>query len=614
MGGADIIPGVSGGTIALILGFYERLVFSLSHFDLTLLQHVRRRELAVAARHIDLRFLLATGFGAITGIVSLAGLMNYLLENQRQHTQAVFFGLILASSLLVFRMIRRWSPLIVAAPIVGAVAAFIIVGLPLLESPPEGDGYVFISGMTAICATILPGISGAYVMVILGIYEPVTGLLRQMLHGDITLEGLGTLGAFAAGAGIGLLGFSKILRRLLAHFETLTFAVLCGFMVGSLRKIWPFQTYVDGRSLNVLPESFNANTGTTLLCFVVGVIIIAATNRPDVLDPAILRPGRFDRRINVPRPDLGGRVGILAVHTKKVPLAGDVDLEIIARGSPGFSGADLENLVNEAALLAARLDKDEVSMNDFEMAKDKVLMGSERRSMVINEEEKKRTAWHEAGHTVTGYLLPHHDPVHKVSIIPRGPALGVTMSLPKEDRLGYSKDWASDRIAMALGGRIAEELVLGDITTGAADDFRQATNLARSMVTEWGMSERLGPLAYLEREESFLPFMPGPRRGEYSEKTAREIDEEVHRIIMEQYNRVTSLLKSNQSKLENMAKALLERETLDAAEIIAVMEDRELPEKKQVVIPSYAEKQRRGKEKRKGALFTPRPREVPSGS
>ncbi|MDD9936965.1 MAG: AAA family ATPase, partial [Myxococcales bacterium] len=345
-----------------------------------------------------------------------------------------------------------------------------------------------------------------------------------------------------------------------------------------------------------------------------GVIIIAATNRPDVLDPAILRPGRFDRRINVPRPDLGGRVGILAVHTKKVPLAGDVDLEIIARGSPGFSGADLENLVNEAALLAARLDKDEVSMNDFEMAKDKVLMGSERRSMVINEEEKKRTAWHEAGHTVTGYLLPHHDPVHKVSIIPRGPALGVTMSLPKEDRLGYSKDWASDRIAMALGGRIAEELVLGDITTGAADDFRQATNLARSMVTEWGMSERLGPLAYLEREESFLPFMPGPRRGEYSEKTAREIDEEVHRIIMEQYNRVTSLLKSNQSKLENMAKALLERETLDAAEIIAVMEDRELPEKKQVVIPSYAEKQRRGKEKRKGALFTPRPREVPSGS
>jgi cell division protease FtsH len=316
----------------------------------------------------------------------------------------------------------------------------------------------------------------------------------------------------------------------------------------------------------------------------------------------------------VPRPDLGGRVGILAVHTKKVPLATDVDLEIIARGTPGFSGADLENLVNEAALLAARLDKDEVSMNDFEMAKDKVLMGSERRSMVINEAEKKRTAWHEAGHTVTGYMLPHHDPVHKVSIIPRGPALGVTMSLPKEDRLGYSKDWAEDRIAMALGGRIAEELVLGEITTGAADDFRQATHIARSMVTEWGMSDKLGPLAYLEQEESFLPFMPGPRRGEYSEKTAREIDEEVRGIVTRQYQRVSELLKANMDKLEAMAKALLERETLDSQEIVAVMEGEPLPEKKQVVVPSYADKQRRGKEKRKGSLFTPRPREVPSGS
>jgi cell division protease FtsH len=342
-----------------------------------------------------------------------------------------------------------------------------------------------------------------------------------------------------------------------------------------------------------------------------GVIIIAATNRPDVLDPAILRPGRFDRRINVPRPDLNGRIGILAVHTKKVPLAGDVDLEIVGRGSPGFSGADLENLVNEAALLAARLDKDEVSMTDFEMAKDKVLMGSERRSMVINETEKKRTAWHEAGHTVAGYLLPNHDPVHKVSIIPRGPALGVTMSLPKEDRLGYSKDWALDRIAMALAGRVAEELVLGDMTTGAADDFRQATHIARSMVTEWGMSDKLGPLAYLEREESFLPFMPGPRRGEYSENTARTIDEEVHRIITDQYKRVVDLLRGSMDKLEAMAKALLERETLDSEEIIAVMQGSPLPERTRVVIPSYAEKHRR-KEKRKSSLFTPRPREVPS--
>jgi cell division protease FtsH len=346
-----------------------------------------------------------------------------------------------------------------------------------------------------------------------------------------------------------------------------------------------------------------------------GVIIIAATNRPDVLDPAILRPGRFDRRINVPRPDLNGRVGILAVHTKKVPLGADVDLEIISRGTPGFSGADLENLVNEAALLAARLDKDEVTMTDFEMAKDKVLMGSERRSMVINEVERKRTAWHEAGHTVAGFLLPNHDPVHKVSIIPRGPALGVTMSLPKEDRLGYSKQWALDRIAMALAGRVAEEQALGDITTGAADDFRQATHIARSMVTEWGMSEKLGPLAYLEREESFLPFMPGPRRGEYSEKTANAIDEEVHSIITGQYVRVVELIKGNMDKLAAISNALLERETLDSEEIIAVMEGKPLPERQRVVIPSYAEKYRRGKERsRRGPLFTPRPREVPSGS
>jgi cell division protease FtsH len=230
---------------------------------------------------------------------------------------------------------------------------------------------------------------------------------------------------------------------------------------------------------------------------------------------------------------------------------------------------------------------------------------------VINDTEKNRTAWHEAGHTVAGYLLPHHDPVHKVSIIPRGPALGVTMSLPKEDRLGYSKDWALDRIAMALGGRVAEQLMIGDITTGAADDFRQATHIARSMVTEWGMSEKLGPLAYLEREESFLPFMPGPRRGEYSEKTARDIDEEVHRIITEQFARVTQLIQANVDKLTGLAKALLERETLDSEEILAVMEGRPLPERQRIVIPSYAEKHRR-KEKRKSTIFTPRPREVPS--
>lgn len=241
MGGADIIPGVSGGTMALILGIYERWVFALSRFDVTLLRFVRRGEWLAAARHVDLRFLVTLGIGVGTGIVCLAGLMNYLLEHELQHTYAVFFGLILASSLLVFRMVQRWSPLIAGAAACGAVAAFVIVGLPLFKAPPAGDGYAFVTGMTAICATILPGISGAYIMVIMGKYEDITGLLRAMLHGDITLEGLGTLGAFALGAGIGLLVASKILRRLLARFETPTFAVLCGFMLGSLRKIWPFK-------------------------------------------------------------------------------------------------------------------------------------------------------------------------------------------------------------------------------------------------------------------------------------------------------------------------------------------------------------------------------------
>jgi cell division protease FtsH len=345
-----------------------------------------------------------------------------------------------------------------------------------------------------------------------------------------------------------------------------------------------------------------------------GVIIIAATNRPDVLDPAILRPGRFDRRIIVPRPDMGGRLGILGVHTKKVPLGTDVDLEVLARGTPGFSGADIENLVNEAALLAARLDKNEVTMNDFEMAKDKVMMGSERRSMIISEQEKRRSAWHEAGHTVVGNLLPGHDPVHKVSIIPRGPALGMTMSLPKEDRLGHSKEWALDRIGMALGGRVAEEIAMGELTTGAADDFRQATSLAHAMVVEWGMSETMGPLAYGEREESILPFMPGPRRADYSEQTAKEIDAEVRRIVMEQYERIKKLLVENREKLDAVATALLERETLDREEIEAVMGGRELPERKRIEVPRYSETSRKRKEKRKEPIFQPRPSEVPTGS
>src|SRR6202163_1825605 len=255
-----------------------------------------------------------------------------------------------------------------------------------------------------------------------------------------------------------------------------------------------------------------------------GVILVAATNRPDVLDPAILRPGRFDRRIIVNRPDVRGREGILRLHTKRTPLSPDVDLEVIARGTPGFSGADLENLVNEAALLAARQDKDAVAMADFEMAKDKVYMGTERRSMVISEEEKRNTAIHEAGHTLISVLISHHDPVHKVTIIPRGPALGVTWYLPKDDRYNLSKEQAESSIAVALGGRIAEEIIFGRMTTGAGNDIEKATEIARKMVCEWGMSEKLGPLAYGKKEESiFLGRDYAQRTQDYSEQTAQEI-------------------------------------------------------------------------------------------
>ncbi|MGB8224562.1 MAG: ATP-dependent zinc metalloprotease FtsH, partial [Polyangiales bacterium] len=341
-----------------------------------------------------------------------------------------------------------------------------------------------------------------------------------------------------------------------------------------------------------------------------GVIIIAATNRPDVLDPAILRPGRFDRRIIVPRPDLNGRLGILAVHTRRVPLSDDVQLDIISRGSPGFSGADLENLVNEAALLAARQDKDVVSMSDFEMAKDKVMMGSERRSMVISEHERKTTAYHEAGHTLVAWMLPNHDPIHKVTIIPRGPALGLTMALPEEDRLSYSADWVRDRIAMALGGRLAEEVVFGQLTTGAADDFKKATQLARSMVTEWGMSTRLGPLSYVEKEET--GFLGQSYHKDYSEETAKEIDDEVRRIISTQYDRAKVVIEGHREQLDSIAAALLERETLGREEIEAIMSGNDLPPPVIVSVPTYAEKRRESEEKKKGTIFQPRPREVPS--
>src|SRR5690348_14805765 len=345
-----------------------------------------------------------------------------------------------------------------------------------------------------------------------------------------------------------------------------------------------------------------------------GVIIIAATNRPDVLDPAILRPGRFDRRITVNRPDVRGREAILRVHAKKTPLAPDVDLETIARGTPGFSGADLENLVNEAALLAARQDKDAVSMIDFETAQDKVYMGTERRSMVISDEEKRNTAIHEAGHTLISVLITHHDPVHKVTIIPRGPALGVTWYLPKDDRHNLSKEQAESNIAVALGGRIAEEIVFGRMTTGAGNDIERATEIARKMVCEWGMSEKLGPLAYGKKEESiFLGRDYAQRTQDDSEQTAQAVDEEVRAIVQRQYVRVKELLTREREKLQRLADSLMERETLDAEEIAAVLEGRELPKREKLVIPTYAEKDKASKEKRRVASIFGGPKPATSG-
>jgi cell division protease FtsH len=307
-----------------------------------------------------------------------------------------------------------------------------------------------------------------------------------------------------------------------------------------------------------------------------GVILIAATNRPDVLDPALLRPGRFDRRIVVPRPDVKGRYGILRVHTKKTPLGANVDLEIIARGTPGFSGADLENLVNEAALLAARADKDRLDMHDFEMAKDKVLMGPERRSMIISEKEKRNTAYHEAGHALVGKMVASADPVHKVTIIPRGRALGLTQSLPAEDRLSLSREQANDHIAVMMGGRIAEELIFNQLTTGAANDLQQATDLARKMVCDWGMSEKLGPMHFGKREEMVFLGRDFNEQKDYSEQTAVDIDAEVKRIVTSNYERAKVVVSQNIDKLKVLAEALLEYETLDGAEIDVLFSGRRL--------------------------------------
>ena len=309
-----------------------------------------------------------------------------------------------------------------------------------------------------------------------------------------------------------------------------------------------------------------------------GVILIAATNRPDVLDPALLRPGRFDRRVVVPRPDVKGREEILRVHTRKVPLSDDVDLSVIARGTPGFSGADLANLVNESALWAARQNRKLVTMFDFEMSKDKVLMGVERRSMILSDEEKRNTAYHEAGHALVAAKTPGADPLHKVTIIPRGMALGVTMQLPIDDKHTYTKEFLESQLAVLMGGRVAEEMFLHHITTGAGNDIERATEIARQMVCEWGMSP-LGPLTFGKKEEAIFLGREIAQHRDYSEDTAIKIDGEVRAIINNGYAKAKNILDTYKEALERVAQALLDREVLDATELKLLMEGKPLPEK-----------------------------------
>jgi len=337
-----------------------------------------------------------------------------------------------------------------------------------------------------------------------------------------------------------------------------------------------------------------------------GVILIAATNRPDVLDPALLRPGRFDRRIVVPRPDLNGRIGILQVHTRKVPLGGDVDLEVIARGTPGFSGADLESLVNEAALVAARRDKERVEMVDFEDAKDKVLMGSERRSMIISEKEKQTTAYHEAGHALVALLVGDEvDPVHKVTIIPRGRALGLTQQLPTEDRMSMNAEFALNRICIMMGGRCAEEVIFNQRTTGAGNDIEQATELARKMVTEWGMSDAIGPLNFSRGPSEVFLGRDFSATEAYSEDTAQRIDAEIRRIVTEQHDRARKLLDEHQAELQRVAKALLEYETLTGEEVLTLFGGGVLDRRTPRVQPTAKADEESAKKRRRPALIPP---------
>jgi cell division protease FtsH len=307
-----------------------------------------------------------------------------------------------------------------------------------------------------------------------------------------------------------------------------------------------------------------------------GVILVASTNRPDVLDPALLRPGRFDRRVVVPRPDLRGREEILRVHARRIPLAEGVDLAVLARGTPGFTGADLANLINEAALMAARNNRKTVIMDDLEGAKDKVLMGAERRSMIITDEEKRNTAYHEAGHALVAAKMPHSDPLHKVTIIPRGMALGVTMQLPTDDKHTYSREYLQSRLAVMMGGRLAEELFMQHMTTGAGNDIEQATDLARKMVCEWGMSE-LGPLTFGKKEEQIFLGREISQHRDFSEDTAIRIDQEVRRLVMEGYEKARQILTDHADVLHKLAETLLDRESLDAEEIRLLLEGKDLP-------------------------------------
>ncbi len=321
-----------------------------------------------------------------------------------------------------------------------------------------------------------------------------------------------------------------------------------------------------------------------------GVILISATNRPDVLDPALLRPGRFDRQVVVPPPDIRGRTAILSVHTRKTPMAKNVDLETISRGTPGFSGADLANLVNEAALNAARRNQNQIEMADFEFAKDKILMGGERRSLVISLEERRNTAYHEAGHAFVARKMPGADPIHKVTIIPRGRALGVTQQLPLDDRHTYSKEFLISQIAVLMGGRAAEEIFLDHMTTGAGNDIERATDVARKMVCEWGMSEELGPLTFGQKEEQIFLGKEFARHKDYSEETAKQIDSEIRRIVTENYEKARKIIEDHQETVTRIAEALLERETLDAGEIEALIEGRELPPLEEVTETKTADK------------------------